>query len=180
MMLSVIFVLASCGSVTRINRQEVQAPIIYSTRDDISVTDDITAIGKVRTVSVFFVDFYKWNETKRQLKIGPFRFLDRDYEEGIFNGYYGFSNDFDEKIAAYNFITKNSEIDYITNVRFKKMFSRKPFYFSFLNIGVRESETTIIAKGIILKNKVPAPEQPAPVVPVKTPAKAPVKAPAKK
>ena len=79
-MLSVIFVLASCGSVTRINRQEVQAPIIYSTRDDISVTDDITAIGKVRTVSVFLVDFYKWNETKRQLKIGPFRFLDRDNE----------------------------------------------------------------------------------------------------
>jgi hypothetical protein len=74
----------------------------------------------------------------------------------VFNGYYGFSNDFDEKLAAYNFITENSSLDYITNVRFKKTFSRKPFYFRLLNIGVRESETTIIAKGVIIKNKVPA------------------------
>jgi hypothetical protein len=155
-MLSIIFVLASCGSVTRINRQEVQAPILYSTRDDISVTEDLTASGKVKTVSVLFVDFYRWNNSKRQLKIGPFRFLDRDYEEGVFNGYYGFSNDFDEKIAAYNFISQNSNLDYITNVRFKKAFNRKPFYWRLLNIGVRESETTVIAKGVILKNKVPA------------------------
>jgi hypothetical protein len=156
LMLSMIFILASCGSVTRINRQEVQAPIIYSTRDDISITDDISANGKVKTVSFLFVDFYKWNNSKRQLKVGPFRFLDREYQEGVFNGYYGFSNDFDEKLAAYNFITENSSLDYITNVRFKKTFSRKPFYFRLLNIGVRESETTIIAKGVIIKNKVPA------------------------
>jgi hypothetical protein len=64
LMLSMIFILASCGSVTRINRQEVQAPIIYSTRDDISITDDISANGKVKTVSFLFVDFYKWNNSK--------------------------------------------------------------------------------------------------------------------
>ena len=82
-----ILTTASCGSVVRVNREQVSAPIIYATRDDISITDDLTSTGKVKTVSVLFVNFYRWNEDKRQLKIGPFRFLDRNYEEGVFNIY---------------------------------------------------------------------------------------------
>jgi hypothetical protein len=137
------------------SREQVSAPVIYSTRDDISITDDLSASGKVKNVSVLFVDFYRWNENKRQLKIGPFRFLDRNYEEGVFNGSVGLTSEFDEKIALYNFITKNSDLDYVTNVRFKKSIQRDPFYWKFLNIGVRTSETTIVAKGVKLKNKIP-------------------------
>lgn len=144
---------SSCGSLTRMSREKVDAPIIYSTRDDISVTDDLEAVGKVKTVSVLFVDFYKWDEDKRQLKIGPFRFLDRDYTEGEFIGYDGLKSTFDERLATYNFISENPEIDYVTNIRFKKQYVRKPFYWRALNIGARETETTIIGKGVILKNK---------------------------
>lgn len=150
-----ILTTASCGSVVRVNREQVSSPIIYATRDDISITDDLTATGKVKTVSVLFVNFYKWNEDKRQLKIGPFRFLDRNYEEGVFNGASSLSKEFDEKIALYNFINQYNDLDYVTNVRYKKSFERKPFYWKALNIGARTSETTIIAKGVILKNKVP-------------------------
>ena len=64
-----ILTTASCGSVVRVNREQVSAPIIYATRDDISITDDLTSTGKVKTVSVLFVNFYRWNEDKRQLKI---------------------------------------------------------------------------------------------------------------
>jgi hypothetical protein len=148
------FLLSSCGSLTRISREEVETPLIYSTREDISITDDLTASGKVRNFSILFIDFYRWNDSKRQLKIGPFRFLDREYEEGTFNGYNGLGSTFDERIAVYNFINENSKIDYVTNIRYKKLSSRKPFYLRLLNIGVREMETTIIAKGVILKNKV--------------------------
>lgn len=144
---------SSCGSLTRMSREKVDAPIIYSTRDDISVTDDLEAVGRVKTVSVLFVDFYKWDEDKRQLKIGPFRFLDRDYTEGEFIGYNGLNSTFDERLATYNFISENPEIDYVTNIRFKKQYVRKPFYWRALNIGARETETTIIGKGVILKNK---------------------------
>lgn len=157
-LLPVLFALSifvtSCGSLTRVSREEVETPIIYSTREDISISDDITAKGKVRNVSVLFIDFYRWNESKRQLKIGPFRFLDREYEEGTFNGYNELGNTFDEKIAVYNFINQNSKLDYVTNIRYKKTYTRKPFYLRLLNIGVREMETTIIAKGVTLKNKV--------------------------
>ncbi len=149
-------VLASCGSVTRIQREEVETPLIYSTREDISITEDITAVGKVKNVSILFIEFYRWNETKKQLKIGPFRFFDRDYEEGYFNTISPIGKTFDEKIAVYNFIDQNSKLDYVTNVRYKKKFSRKPFYWRLVNIGAREMETTVIAKGVILKNKVPA------------------------
>ena len=41
---------SSCSSITRVNRESVVAPIIYSTRDDISITDDITSTGKVKTI----------------------------------------------------------------------------------------------------------------------------------
>jgi hypothetical protein len=149
-------VLASCGSVTRIQREEVDTPLIYSTREDISITEDITAVGTVKNVSILFIEFYRWNETKKQLKIGPFRFFDRDYEEGYFNTISPIGKTFDEKIAVYNFIDQNSNLDYVTNVRYKKKFSRKPFYWRLVNIGAREMETTVIAKGVILKNKVPA------------------------
>ena len=154
-LLILILTTTSCGSVVRVNREQVSAPIIYATRDDISITDDLTATGKVKSVSVLFVDFYRWNEDKRQLKIGPFRFLDRNYEEGVFNGAAGLSREFDEKIALYNFINEYNNLDYVTNVRYKKSFERKPFYWKALNIGVKTSETTIIAKGVILKNKIP-------------------------
>lgn len=146
--------LSSCGSLTRISREEVETPVIYSTRDDISITDDLTSTGKVKNLSIFFIDFFRWNDSKRQLKIGPFRFLDREYEEGSFNGYNGLGSTFDERIAVYNFINENSKIDYVTNIRYKKTYSRKPFYFRWLNLGVREMETTVIAKGVIIKNKV--------------------------
>lgn len=146
-------ILSSCGSLTRMSREKVDAPIIYSTRDDISVTDDLESKGNVKTVSVLFINFYKWNEDKRQLKIGPFRFLDRDYTEGEFIGYNGLKSTFDERLATYNFISENPEIDYVTNIRFKKKYVRKPFYWRALNIGARETETTIIGKGVILKNK---------------------------
>jgi len=117
-------VLASCGSVTRIQREEVETPLIYSTREDISITEDITAVGKVKNVSILFIEFYRWNETKKQLKIGPFRFFDRDYEEGYFNTISPIGKTFDEKIAVYNFIDQNSKLDYVTNVRYKKKFSQ--------------------------------------------------------
>jgi hypothetical protein len=146
--------LASCGTVTRVNREEINAPVIYSTREDISITDDLTASGKVKNISVLFIEFYKWNDSKKQLKIGPFRFFDREYEEGAFTGYSGLNSTFDERIAVYNFIDQNSNLDYVTNIRYKKIYSRKPFYFRLLNFGVRELETTVIAKGVILKNKV--------------------------
>lgn len=146
---------SSCSSITRVNRESVVAPIIYSTRDDISITDDITSTGKVKTISVLFIDLYKWNDSKRQLKVGPFRFFDRNYEMGYFTGSEGLFNEFDEKLAVYNFISENQSLDYVTNIRYKKSYSRKPFYWRYLNIGVRESETTIIAKGVILKNKIP-------------------------
>lgn len=154
-LLILILTTTSCGSVVRVNREQVSAPIIYATRDDISITDDLMATGKVKSVSVLFVNFYRWNEDKRQLKIGPFRFLDRNYEEGVFNGVNGLSTEFDEKIALYNFINEHNNIDFVTNVRYKKSFERKPFYWKTLNIGVKTSETTIIAKGVILKNKIP-------------------------
>jgi hypothetical protein len=148
--------ISSCGSVTRVSRESVSAPIIYSTRDDISITDDISSTGKVKDVSVLFIDFYRWGDSKKQLKIGPFRFFDRNYEEGVFSGYAGLYKDFDEKIAVYNFISQNQSLDYVTNIRYKKTYTRKPFYWKALNIGVRETQTTIIAKGVILKNKIPA------------------------
>jgi hypothetical protein len=102
-----------------------------------------------------FIDLYKWNDSKRQLKVGPCRFFDRNYEMGYFTGSEGLFNEFDEKLAVYNFISENQSLDYVTNIRYKKSYSRKPFYWRYLNIGVRESETTIIAKGVILKNKIP-------------------------
>lgn len=152
--ISLVLLLTSCGTLSRISRETISAPIVYSTRDDISVTNDIEAKGKVETISVLFIDFYKWEEDKRQLKVGPFRFLDKNYNEGVFSGYNGLNSTFDEKIATYNFISENPDLDYVTNVRYKKDYIRKPFYWKVLNIGKREVETTIIAKGIILKNKV--------------------------
>lgn len=74
---------------------------------------------------------------------------------GTFDNYSA-PKDFDEQIATYNFIKNNSSVDYVTNVRYHKVYSNHP-YLKLLNIGKREMETTIIAKGIILKNKVPAP-----------------------
>ena len=151
---SLSLVLSSCGSLSRISRETITAPIIYSTRDDISITDDLTAIGSVKSTSFLFIDFYRWDENKRQLKIGPLRFLDRDYNEGVFIGQQNYGSTFDEKIATYNFINENPNLDYVTYVRYKKDLKRSPFYWKRLNIGVQESETTIIAKGVILKNKV--------------------------
>jgi endonuclease IV len=63
-----------------------------------------------------------------------------------------FFQEFDEQIATFNFISQNNNIDYVTNIKFKKSYSHHP-YLKGLNIGKREMETTIIAKGIILKNK---------------------------
>jgi|LauGreDrversion4_2_1035121.scaffolds.fasta_scaffold131248_3 hypothetical protein len=145
---------SSCVSVSRYSREEVTPPMVFVERDNYQVTEDLTATAKVQVTSFLFINSIKFDD-KKQLRIGPLVFGDRDYMYGTFDNYSA-PKDFDEQIATYNFIKNNSAVDYVTNVRYHKVYSNHP-YLKLLNIGKREMETTIIAKGIILKNKVPAP-----------------------
>jgi hypothetical protein len=145
-----IFALQSCVSVTRYSREEVNPPLIFVGREDFEITEDLTASANVKISSFLFINSMKYDD-KKQLRVGPFIFGDRDYNMGSFDGYPK-PKEFDEQIATFNFISQNNNIDYVTNIKFKKSYSHHP-YIKGLNIGKREMETTIIAKGIILKNK---------------------------
>lgn len=149
-----LFVTSSCVSVSRYSREEVTPPMIFVDRENYQVTDDITASASVKVVSFLFINSIRFDD-KKQLRVGPLVFGDRDYMFGTFDNY-SKPKDFDEQIATYNFIKNNSSIDYVTNVRYHKVYTHHP-YLKLLNIGKREMQTTIIAKGIILKNKVPVP-----------------------
>lgn len=142
--------LHSCVSVTRYSREKVDPPLIFVGREDFEITEDLTASAKVSISSFLFINSIKF-DGKKQLRIGPFIFGNREYNIGNFDGFTK-AKEFDEQIATFNFINQNNNIDYVTNVKFKKSYTHHP-YVKFLNIGKREMETIIIAKGIILKNK---------------------------
>jgi hypothetical protein len=128
----------------------VDPPLIFVGREDFEITEDLTASAKVSISSFLFINSIKF-DGKKQLRIGPFIFGNRVYNIGNFDGFTK-AKEFDEQIATFNFINQNNNIDYVTNVKFKKSYTHHP-YVKFLNIGKREMETIIIAKGIILKNK---------------------------
>jgi hypothetical protein len=136
--------------VTRFSREEVNPPLIFVGREDFEITEDLTASANVAVTSFLFINSIKF-DNKKQLRIGPFVFGDREYNIGSFEGFPK-AKDFDEQIATYNFINENKNIDYVTNIKFKKSYTHHP-YIKGLNIGKREMETVIIAKGVILKNK---------------------------
>ncbi|MFN5182102.1 MAG: hypothetical protein ACK5D5_03650 [Bacteroidota bacterium] len=142
--------LASCSSVTKITREEVSAPVAYMSRSDYELSDDLSASAKVSIKSFLFVNVIRWNDQK-QIRVFNWTFGSRNYYEGSFNNYY-YPKDFDEKVAIYNFNEKYKDLDYVTNVRFKRSVSRSPYLRS-LNIGKREMTTEVIAKGINLKTK---------------------------
>jgi hypothetical protein len=142
-------IVSACGSVTKISNENLNPPLLFVKRTEFKVTDDLTATAKVKsTHCVFFTKFEYDN--KKQIRFLGLVFGDKDYMEGNFLNYYGSLSSFDEKLAVYNFIEKNNEIDYVTNIRFKKSYTRHP-YIRILNLGVRETETTIVGKGIIIK-----------------------------
>lgn len=146
--------LSSCASVTRMTREEINAPVVFMQRGDYELTDDLTASATVKIKSFVILDVIRWNDKKQIKFMWPFnfRFGSRDYYEGAFNNYY-YPKEFDEKVAIYNFNEKYNNLDYVTNVRFKRYFGKKPYYIKWLNLGTRENTTEIYAKGIILKNK---------------------------
>jgi hypothetical protein len=145
-----ILSLSSCISITRQSREEVRPPLIYVQRGDYEITEDLTASADVTIKSFGFIETIIY-DNKKQTRIGPFVFGDRDYNIGSFEGYKK-PKELDEQIAMFNFINEHNNIDYVTNIKFKKTYTHHP-YIGLFNIGKREMKTTIIAKGIILKNK---------------------------
>ena len=146
-----VWLITSCGSVTRISNENLKPPLLYVKRSEFKITEDFSATAKVKTTSFLIFNKIEYND-KKQFRFLGLVFGDKEYMEGDFLNYYGSITSFDEKLAVYNFIEQNPGIDYVTNIRFKKSFSRHP-YFRLLNIGVRESETTVIGKGIILNKQ---------------------------
>jgi hypothetical protein len=143
-------ILTSCASVTRMTREEVNAPVVFMKRGDYELTDDLTASATVSVKSYFIVDVIRWND-KKQIRVFNWMFGSKEYQEGSFNNYY-YPKEFDEQVAIYNFNSKYADLDYVTNVRFKRVYKHSP-YIKLLNIGKREMTTEIIAKGVTIKNK---------------------------
>jgi hypothetical protein len=149
-LLVVLISLSSCASVTRMTREEISAPVVFMQRGDYELTDDLVASAEVKIKSWIILDIIRWND-KKQIKIFGLRFGSRDYYEGSFSNFY-YPKEFDEKVAIYNFNEKYKDLDYVTNVRFKRYFGKDPYYIKWLHLGTRINTTEIYAKGIKLKN----------------------------
>lgn len=126
LVVSVIVMMAvSCRTVQRATRDSIQLPGLRVTRADYTLTSDVSAEAEVKVILGMFIK----GADKKNIK------------EGRING--GFNTTIDEALAVYNLLEAHPEIDYLTNIRYVKTYTQKPF--------VKTYKTKIIAKGIILK-----------------------------
>lgn len=121
--------LTSCKvTVTSSSRDQVTMPALKVKRTDYKLTDDVSAEAEVSVFKFLFIRKVKGVDKK-------------NIKEGQFLGG-GVATSADEKLAVYNLIEKNPDFDYITNVRFEKVYTKSLFKTVY--------KTKVIAKGIIL------------------------------
>lgn len=119
--------LASCATTQNTaSRDAVAMPGITLERSDYKLTDDISSEAEIK---VTFGIFYKGVD-KKNLKVGSVS----GYGAGI-----------DEKMAIFNLIESNPDVDYLTNIRVLKSYKK-----GFLGIS-KTYKTKVIAKGIQIK-----------------------------
>jgi len=117
----------SCATTQNTSsRTGVSLPGLVLERSDYKLTDDIEASAEVK---VTFGIFYKGID-KKNMKVGKIS----GYGAGI-----------DEKLAIYNLIEQNPDVDYLTNIRVLKTYKK-----GFLGIS-KTYKTKVIAKGIKIK-----------------------------
>jgi len=122
-----MIMMSSCATTLNTSsRTSVSLPGITLERSDYKITDDINASAEVK---VTFGVFYKGVDRKN-LKVGNVS----GYGKGI-----------DEKLAIYNLIESNPNVDYLTNIRVLKSYKK-----GFLGIS-KTYNTKVIAKGIQIK-----------------------------
>ena len=119
--------LASCATTQNTaSRDAVAMPGITLSRDDYKLMDDISSEAEIKvTLGIF----YKGVDRKN-LKVGSVS----GYGAGI-----------DEKMAIFNLIEQNPDVDYLTNIRVLKSYKK-----GFLGIS-KTYKTKVIAKGIQIK-----------------------------
>lgn len=126
---AVAFMAVSCASVSTATRENLKLPPIKLTRADYTLTNDLSAEAEVKVYNILIWSWIKGADASN-MKIG--KIVGSDAGATI-----------DESLAIFNLLEKNPEIDYVTNVRYIKTYTQKPF--------VKTYKTKIMAKGIILK-----------------------------
>ena len=123
-----IISITSCVTMNYTNKEAMTMPPLKVKRSDYKLTSDLTI--EVQITSIFW-DLIIDGLDKNNMKIGVIA------GEAI-------KNTPDEKLAIYELIKKYPEVDYLTNIRYVKSYSR-----NFLGFK-KVYKTKIIAKGIIL------------------------------
>lgn len=119
--------LFSCSTTQNTaTRSAVTLPGITMERSDYELTDDIEASAEVK---VTLNMFYKGID-RRNVKVGKVS---------------GYGSGMDEKLAIFNLIENNPDVDYLTNIRVMKTYTK-----GFLGIS-KTYKTKVIAKGIKIK-----------------------------
>lgn len=119
--------LASCATTQNTStRTAVALPGITLERSDYKLTNDISADAEIKvTLGIFYKGI-----DKKNLKVGEIS---------------GYGKGMDEKMAIFNLIESNPEVDYLTNIRVMKSYKK-----GFLGI-TKTYKTKVIAKGIKIK-----------------------------
>ena len=116
---------SSCVTISRTSRAALDVPGLTYERSDYTLSDDISAEVEVKVILGFI---YKGID-KRNIKIGQL------------NG--RSAGSIDQQMAVFNLIEKNPEVDYLTNIRYFKTYTKKLFSKTY--------KTKIVAKGITIK-----------------------------
>ncbi len=118
---------SSCATTQNTStRSAVTLPGITMDRSDYMLTDDMEASAEVK---ITFGIFYKGVD-RNNLKVGKVS---------------GYGSGMDEKMAIFNLIENNPDVDYLTNIRVMKTYKK-----GFLGIS-KTYKTKVIAKGIKVK-----------------------------
>ncbi len=119
---------SSCLTISEAGKESVELPPLKVTRADYVLTDDLSAEAEVRV----YLGFIMRGADKKNIKTGKIYSAGQAYGAGL-----------DEKLAIYNLIEQNPDVDYLTNIRYYKTYTQKPF--------VKKFKTKVVAKGIVLK-----------------------------
>ncbi len=125
--------LSSCVtySSSTMNREAVQFQGLRMERKDYTLTSDLTAEAEV-TITKFLI--WTWVKTDGQKDKG------RDIKIGILGG---MPSAKEEAVAAYKLLDANPNVDYLTNVRYMKTFTKKGFKSTY--------KVKVMAKGVKIK-----------------------------